>query len=90
MVRPEKLLLNHIKILFVDDNVNLTEFIFEQFKDTFKEVVTANSAEEALHKLENYMPDIIISDIMMPGMNGLELCKPSSKIYLSATFLLFY
>lgn len=75
MVRPEKLLLNHIKILFVDDNVNLTEFIFEQFKDTFKEVVTANSAEEALHKLENYMPDIIISDIMMPGMNGLELCK---------------
>ena len=44
-------------------------------KNTFKEVVTANSAEEALHKLENYMPDIIISDIMMPGMNGLELCK---------------
>lgn len=75
IVKPERLVLNHTKVLFIDDNVNLTEFIVEQFKDTFKEVVTANSAEEALHKLENYMPDIIISDIMMPGMNGFELCK---------------
>lgn len=38
-------------------------------------VFTAENAQSGLRVCENYRPDIVVSDINMPGMNGIELCK---------------
>lgn len=43
------------------------------------EVKSASSAEEALEVMSEYKPDIIVSDIRMPGMGGIELCKTYKK-----------
>lgn len=62
------------RILVVDDerlNVELLEGMLS--KDY--EIVTAYSGEEALIKVEKTFPDLILLDIMMPGMNGYEVCK---------------
>jgi len=65
-----------IKILIVDDepiNVKLIEEILEFEKDF--EYKSAFDGMDALAMLDQYNPDIIILDIMMPGINGYEVCK---------------
>ena len=62
-------------LLFVDDSDEMTEFIKEAVKDNFKKVLTACNGEKALQLTLDYMPDIIVSDVMMPKMNGYELCQ---------------
>lgn len=61
-------------ILIVEDNKELLETIADIFQ-VDHQVVTANNGEEGLKKAREYMPDIILSDMMMPKMNGLELCQ---------------
>ncbi|MBU1140379.1 MAG: response regulator, partial [Proteobacteria bacterium] len=64
------------KVLIVDDepiNVKLIEEILE-YEDEFT-CRTAINGEEALSILDNYYPDIILLDIMMPGMSGYETCR---------------
>ncbi len=61
-------------VLVIDDNVELLGFISEMLKDNF-EVVTATNGGEGLKKIENQIPDLIISDVMMPGINGFDLCR---------------
>ena len=64
-------------LLIVEDNEEMCGFISRQFESQFT-VVTACDGEEALEKLEKnnlITPDCIISDIMMPNMDGLELCR---------------
>lgn len=69
-----------IKILYVDDEpINL-----DLFKLTFKgkfEIITAESGCTALAILENEEIPIIISDMKMPGMNGLEFIKKAREKY---------
>lgn len=67
--------IKNTKVLFVDDNHNMTDFINEEMKLFYKEVKTCNSAKDALDLIISFKPDIIISDVMMPDMNGFELCK---------------
>ena len=61
-------------VLVIDDNAELLGFISEMLKGSF-EVATALDGTEGLKKIENQLPDLIISDVMMPGINGLELCR---------------
>ena len=68
------------KILIVDDepiNVKLIEEILE-YEDEFQ-CETAMDGESALAILDVYNPDIIVLDIMMPGLNGYEICKQIKK-----------
>lgn len=60
-------------VLVVDDNPGILTMI----RDTLAEydVVLAENAEEGLEKILHLSPDLIISDIMMPGMNGLEFTR---------------
>ena len=62
------------KMLIVEDNTSLREMLAGLF-EPYYEVVTASDGEEGLQKAQEVMPDIIISDIMMPKMTGIELCK---------------
>jgi len=61
-------------ILVIDDNPDMVEFLKSSLSDTYN-IVSAENGEEGLIKANNFMPEVIISDIMMPVMDGLTLCK---------------
>mgnify|MGYP000025994066 CR=1 FL=1 len=62
-------------LLVVDDNQDLIDFLKDTMKVHFKQVYTAADGVEALEIVRRYQPDIVVSDVMMPRMNGYELCK---------------
>lgn len=61
-------------ILVVEDNPDLRMFVGELFKDEFN-VIYANNGKEGIKKALHDIPDIIISDIMMPDTDGIKLCS---------------
>lgn len=61
-------------ILVVDDSTEMQALLHESFSADYR-VTTAGSGEEALEALRQEVPDLIITDIMMPGTNGLELTR---------------
>lgn len=61
-------------VMVIDDNADLLELIFDEFSSDFK-IVTAENGKVALPKIKTSFPDLIISDIMMPEMDGIELCR---------------
>lgn len=61
-------------LLFVDDNDEMREFLYDQLSKNFV-VETACNGQEAIEKVRDHRFDIIITDIMMPEMDGYELCK---------------
>lgn len=65
-------------LLVVEDNKEIRDYIAESLSDTF-EVITAGEGEEGCTAAFSNTPDIIISDIMMPGMDGIEFCKRIKK-----------
>jgi len=62
------------KLLVVDDNEDMRIFISNIFIDQFK-VLVAEDGIEALEKIKADLPDVIITDLMMPNMDGLELLR---------------
>ena len=60
------------RILLVEDNRELRIFLYNQLSDTFH-VMEASDGVEALEKIKNEEPNIIVTDLMMPNMDGLEL-----------------
>jgi ligand-binding sensor domain-containing protein/signal transduction histidine kinase/DNA-binding response OmpR family regulator len=62
------------KILIVDDNDELRNFLYNSLSE-FYEVIAANDGAEGLSKVREEMPDLIISDLMMPEMDGMEFCR---------------
>jgi len=66
------------KILAVDDNTTNLEIFEELLEDEFN-LVTACSGEEALEIAERFQPDLILLDIMMPGIDGYEVCRRLRK-----------
>lgn len=59
-------------LLIVEDNEDLRNYLTQHFKDQFT-VVTAGNGKEALQKIEERIPDLILTDVMMPEMDGTEL-----------------
>ena len=63
------------KILIVEDENELREYLQQALAENFKEVFSAPNAMEALDISRREQPSLIISDIMMPGMDGYEFCR---------------
>ena len=63
------------KILLVDDEEDILEFLSYNLKKEGFGIVTANNGISALKKLEKSKPDLIILDVMMPEMDGIEVCE---------------
>ena len=61
-------------ILVVDDNADLRHFIASLLEGDYR-ILTACDGQEALAKALKELPDLVVSDIMMPVMDGLSLCK---------------
>lgn len=63
------------KILVADDEPDILEILNYNLINEGYTVITAKNGNEALDKARQYHPDLIILDIMMPGKNGIEVCK---------------
>ena len=63
------------KILLVDDEKDILEFLSYNLKKEGFEIDTANNGKTALNKLSKFIPDLIILDVMMPEMDGIEVCE---------------
>lgn len=61
-------------VLIVEDNPDLRQYIAEQMESGFQ-ILTAPDGEAGLQMAETVVPDLIISDVMMPRRTGLELCE---------------
>jgi signal transduction histidine kinase/ligand-binding sensor domain-containing protein/AraC-like DNA-binding protein len=62
------------KVLVIEDNDDMIEFLKINLEDHY-EVITANNGEKGLQLVNENLPDLVISDIMMPGMDGFEVCS---------------
>src|SRR5450631_3383411 len=63
------------RILLVDDDPNLLVVLAEQLRDDGFEVSTARDGQQALRRLDNGWPDLILLDLMMPKVDGLALAR---------------
>jgi len=64
-----------IRVLVVDDNFVNVRLLEELLKSASYEVATAMNGEAALEKIAQSRPDIVLLDVMMPGMDGYEVCR---------------
>jgi len=63
------------RLLIVDDDPEILKVCERIFQDSEYNVLFASSGEEALRKAPDFKPDVILLDIMMPGIDGFEVCK---------------
>lgn len=71
---------NKYKILLVDDEVDILEFISYNLEKEGYKVYTAQNGVEAIRLAEKKTPDLIILDVMMPEMDGIAACEEIRKI----------
>jgi two-component system, OmpR family, KDP operon response regulator KdpE len=63
------------RILVVDDEIQITRVLRASLSAQRYDVRTANDPEEALRLFDEWKPDLLVTDLMMPGMTGVELCR---------------
>ena len=63
------------KILVVDDEMSIVLVISSRLKANGFQVVTAENGTDALDKVNNEKPDLIVLDVMMPSPDGYEVCR---------------
>ena len=68
------------KILIVDDEEIIVRLLSMSLRSDGYETVTAHSGEQGLEVFKSESPDIVVTDIKMPGMDGLELLKKIKEI----------
>ncbi len=66
-------------ILVVEDTLSEMRLISHYLQESGYSVISAISAKEALKKVSECRPDVIITDVVMPGMSGFELCRSVKK-----------
>lgn len=63
------------RVLVVDDVLPNVKLLAAKLTREYFDVVTANSGPEALERIKAHQPDIVLLDVMMPGMDGFEVCE---------------
>lgn len=69
-----------IKILLVDDEQDILEIVSYNLSQEGYQVITANNGKEAILKAKKELPHLIILDVMMPEMDGIEACENIRRI----------
>ena len=66
---------DHRRILVVDDESQITRVLRTALSSQGSDIRTANDGETALEIVKDWSPDLVVTDLAMPGMDGLELCR---------------
>lgn len=61
-------------LLLVDDNAELLDYVAQNLRNTYR-ILTASDGVEGLQLAKKHQPDVLISDVAMPRMDGFELCR---------------
>ena len=69
-----------IKILLVDDEPDILEIVGYNLQQEGYQIVTASNGRQAVEKAKKELPHLIIMDVMMPDMDGMEACEAIRKI----------
>ncbi|MGD0805110.1 MAG: response regulator [Candidatus Bathyarchaeia archaeon] len=79
-----------IRIMLIDDDPNQTELTTYNLKRTNRsfDIVNASTPKEALKILREQRIDCVVSDLILPGMSGIQLCK-EIKSFLNIPFILY-
>jgi two-component system response regulator VanR len=72
--------LSKLTVLFVEDEDDLREALQSAIGDEFLKFITARDGDDGLKKFKKYKPDIVITDIMMPVLDGLSLTREIKNI----------
>jgi twitching motility two-component system response regulator PilH len=67
------------KILVVDDSPTDRQYMIETLKGKGFQIVTAENGEEAITKAKNELPDLILMDVVMPGLNGYQATRQITR-----------
>src|SRR5258708_23485515 len=63
------------RVLVVDDEANITELVAMALRYVGFEVATAASGRDALAAVNDFRPDLVVLDVMMPDLDGFEVCR---------------
>lgn len=66
-------------VLVVEDTMSEMELICNYLRESGYTVISTSDAKDALAKAEQQKPDLVLTDLVMPGMSGLELCRSLKK-----------
>ena len=77
-------------ILVVDDEIAIVELLSNFLQEEGYQVVTAGNGEEGMSRLRTSRPDVVLCDLMMPVLNGREMCRKmqANPHYRSIPFVL--
>ena len=82
--------ISSIKVLVVDDDPDIVEILKYNLKNSGYYVKSAGNGVEAIKKAKKFIPDIILMDVMMPEMSGIEACEEIKNIdQLSQAIIIF-
>ncbi len=72
--------LKELKVLLVEDEENLSQLLKNAIGDNFDSFTIANNGKDGIEKFKEISPDLVITDIMMPVLTGLEMAKELKQI----------
>jgi len=78
---------NNKKILVIDDEVHIARVIELKLRNHGYQVLKASNGQEGLRLIHSERPDAVITDIMMPGLDGRALCEQTNALKQERPFL---
>lgn len=79
--------INETTLLLVDDEEITIELLYPLLSDFYKKVLVASNGEDGLKAFEKFNPDVILTDFMMPNMDGLQMIEKIQKSYSDIPFV---
>ena len=82
-------ILNNLTVLIVENEGDGKKIVQEVMRDKFEKVITAQNGDEGLKKFKKYNPNMVITDVSMPIMNGLDMAKSIKEISKDTPIIVF-
>jgi len=79
---------DQIRILLVDDEPNILQFLEMGLRNEGYQIMTAEEGVSAVNAAQEFQPHVVILDVMMPGMDGFEVCKLLKRMGQMAVIML--